>query len=74
MTAQTTFDIRLRKADTDLANVSTLSTYTSPDASADYGGPPWLSWQVQAWPMAFAVDDDGAILYVESTIWDEADA
>ena len=74
VTAQTTFDIRLRKADTDLANVSTLSTYTSPDASADYGGPPWLSWQVQAWPMAFAVDDDGAILYVESTIWDEADA
>ena len=73
VTGQTTFDVRLRKADTDLGNVSTLSTYTSPDAVTDYGVP-WTQWQTQAVALAFAVDADAAILYVESVVWDEADA
>lgn len=72
-----TFDVRLRRADTDLANVSTLSTYTSPDASVDYGGLPWLSWYTDSFPilpLAFAVDADAAILYVDGKIWDEVEA
>lgn len=70
---ETTFDVRLRKSDTDFGNVSTLSTFTSPDAVADYGSP-WLSWLQEGLAIAFAVDADGAILYVENRVTDEADA
>lgn len=70
---ETTFDVRLRKSDTDFGNVSTLSTFTSPDAVADYGVP-WLSWRQEAQILAFAVDADGAICYTENRVTDEADA
>lgn len=70
---ETTFDVRLRKADTDFGNVSTLSTFTSPDAVADYGIP-WVSWRQEALIDAFAVDADGAIFYIENRVTDEADA
>ena len=73
ISGDTTFDVRLRKADTDLGNVSTLATYTSPDAVGDYGAP-WIVWFVTARPLAFAVDADAAILYVESQVSDVSNA
>lgn len=73
VTGATTFDIRLRKSDTDFGNVSTLSTFTSPDAVADYGVP-WLSWLQETNILAFAVDSDGAVCYTENSVTDEQDA
>lgn len=73
VTGETTFDVRLRKSDTDFGNVSTVSTFTSPDAVADYGSP-WLSWLQEAHAIAFAVDEDAAIFYTENKVTDEADA
>ena len=57
-----TFDYRLRKATTDLVTVSTIATVTSANASTY--GPPYTAYNSPAYPFAFAVDADGAVLYM----------
>jgi hypothetical protein len=70
-----TFDYRLRRANTDLTSVTTITTATSPDAT-DYG-PPYNIYDSDPMVWAFAVDADGAILYIgvalsESTNYEDA--
>lgn len=58
---EATFDYRLRTAATDLSGVSTIATVTS--AAASSYGAPFTAYDVPPLPFAFAVDEDGAILY-----------
>lgn len=57
-----TFDYRLRRSATDLTSVTTIATVTSADASV-YGAP-YTVYDHPPEPWAFAVDADGAILYL----------
>jgi hypothetical protein len=57
-----TFDIRLRRANTDLTGATTLQTVTSADAS-DFGLP-FTTYVRPADVWTFAVDADGAVLYL----------
>lgn len=57
-----TFDYRLRRSATDLSGVSTLLTVTS--ANANSYGVPYTIYDDAPEPIAFAVDTDGAVLYM----------
>lgn len=57
-----TFDYRLRRAATDLTGVTTITTVTS--ANATTYGLPYTAYDSPAYPFAFAVDNDGAVLYI----------
>ena len=61
-----TFDYRLRRAATDLTGVTTVTTVTS--ANANSYGPPFTAYQSSPYPFAFAVDSDGAILYIGAQV------
>lgn len=58
----TTFDYRLRTAATDLSGATTITTVTSALASS-YGAP-FTIYDLPPEPFAFAVDTDGAVLYL----------
>lgn len=60
---EATFDYRLRRSATDLSSVTTVLTVTS--ANANSYGLPFTAYQEPAKPIAFAVDEDGAVLYLE---------
>ena len=57
-----TFDYRLRRSATDLTGVTTITTVTSANASTY--GLPYTAYDSPAYPWAFAVDTDGAVLYL----------
>ncbi len=57
-----TFDYRLRTAATDLSGVTTVTTVTS--AAASSYGAPYTIYDLPPEPWAFAVDANGAILYL----------
>lgn len=61
-TGDSTFDYRLRRSNTDLTSVTTVTTATSPDVT-DYG-PSYAIYDSDPMPWAFAVDADGAVLYM----------
>lgn len=57
-----TFDYRLRRAATDLTGVTTVTTVTS--ANANTYGAPYTVYDSPPSAWAFAVDADGAVLYL----------
>jgi hypothetical protein len=57
-----TFDYRLRRSATDLSSVTTVLTVTS--ANANTYGAPYTIYEDAPTPIAFAVDEDGAVLYM----------